>query len=710
MVGNLTVAKRIWGGFLILLGLLATVAVVAVVKFGGVGDGVHRYRGGVESTVGVLGIDRAVVDMRRMVLVYVDKGEPKAAETVRAALTSLRRDLGAAVEKADATAVGRLKELAGILDHYAALFEKTVEAQNKRTRLIAELGGLAETAMRSLTEVEQAAATRNDIETGKIAAQSVRSFLVARMTALSFVDTRDPALAERVVASLGQLSAALARHAEEGSAYGRAFAAATDGVTVYQRSFGALAAAVRDLDQMVVTDLPALGAQFGAATNAISGAELTALAQVREEMESDIAFTSTLTQILGVAALIVGFAMAYVIARSITVPVVSMTGVMGELALGRLDVTVPAMDRRDEIGEMARALDAMTVNRRVTAKVAGEIAAGNLTAEVKVMSEHDTLGLALEAMLDKLRAVVAEVRSAADNVASGSQQLSASSEELSQGATEQASSTEEASASMEQMAANIKQNADNASTTEKIARQSSKDAEASGEAVKKAVAAMQTIAEKISIVQEIARQTDLLALNAAVEAARAGEHGKGFAVVASEVRKLAERSQAAAAEIGGVSTNTVKVAQEAGEMLSKLVPDIRRTAELVEEISAACREQDIGADQINQAIQQLDKVTQQNASASEEMSSTSEELAAQAEQLQQTIAFFRLAEDQEARRQPSAAAPAKHIAVAHMASQPAKRPPAPRPTAKKPNGSAGGVVLNLAAAGSDSRDAEFERY
>ena len=194
------------------------------------------------------------------------------------------------------------------------------------------------------------------------------------------------------------------------------------------------------------------------------------------------------------------------------------------------------------------------------------------------------------------------------------------------------------------MAANIKQNASNASETERIARQSAKDAEVSGNAVGRAVTAMQTIAEKITIVQEIARQTDLLALNAAVEAARAGEHGKGFAVVASEVRKLAERSQAAAAEIGTLSSDSVKVAQEAGSMLQKLVPDIKRTAELVEEISAACREQDVGSAQINQAIQSLDKVTQQNASAAEELSATAEELANQSERLQETIAFFRISD------------------------------------------------------------------
>jgi methyl-accepting chemotaxis protein len=270
---------------------------------------------------------------------------------------------------------------------------------------------------------------------------------------------------------------------------------------------------------------------------------------------------------------------------------------------------------------------------------------------------------------------------------------------------------------MEQMAANIKQNADNAGQTEKIARQSATDAQASGEAVTRAVSAMQTIAEKITIVQEIARQTDLLALNAAVEAARAGEHGRGFAVVASEVRKLAERSQTAAAEISTMSSQTVKAAQEAGEMLGRLVPDIKKTAELVAEISAACREQDIGGDQINQAIQQLDKVTQQNASASEEMSATSEELAAQSEQLQASISYFRLG----AAANGSIAAPPRTARPTASAASPKKRTgAAPRQATNgngraaarngHANGSGNGFALNLAHGIGDAHDAEFEKY
>ena len=314
-------------------------------------------------------------------------------------------------------------------------------------------------------------------------------------------------------------------------------------------------------------------------------------------------------------------------------------GVADQIAAGDLSAQPKPLSDKDTLGI---SLKQMVENLRQSASVADKIAAGDLTVEPKPLSDKDTLGIALQSMVQRLRGIISDALSAAHHVSSGSRQLSASSEELSQGATEQASSTEEASSSMEEMASNIKQNADNANQTETIARQSAKDAEASGEAVGKAVKAMETIAEKILIVQEIARQTDLLALNAAVEAARAGEHGRGFAVVASEVRKLAERSQAAAQQISGLSGDTVKAAQQAGDMLTKLVPDIQKTAELVSEISNASREQNAGAAQINLAIQQLDKVTQQNTSAAEEMASTSEELASQAEQLQHAIAYFRL--------------------------------------------------------------------
>jgi methyl-accepting chemotaxis protein len=273
-------------------------------------------------------------------------------------------------------------------------------------------------------------------------------------------------------------------------------------------------------------------------------------------------------------------------------------------------------------------------------ELAKEISNGNLVVEARERSPQDELMRALGFMVKKLTEVVGDVKGAAENVAAGSKEMSSGSEKMSQGAAEQASSAEEASSSMEQMSANIKQSADNAQQTERIAVKSAEEAEIGGRAVAETVVAMKEIAGKISIIEEIARQTNMLALNAAIEAARAGEHGKGFAVVASEVRKLAERSQVAAGEISQLSESSVQVAEKAGEMLSGILPNIRKTAELVQEITAASREQDTGADQINMAIQQLDKVIQQNAAAAEEMASTAEELSSQSEQLQGTIDFF----------------------------------------------------------------------
>ncbi len=283
---------------------------------------------------------------------------------------------------------------------------------------------------------------------------------------------------------------------------------------------------------------------------------------------------------------------------------------------------------------------------------AKNVAQGNLLVDLKERSAQDELMQALAAMVAKLVDVVKDVKNASDNVASGSQELSSSAQQMSQGASQQAAAAEEASSSMEEMSANIKQNADNAQQTEKIAVKSSEDAKDGGKAVAETVKAMKDIAAKISIIEEIARQTNLLALNAAIEAARAGEHGKGFAVVASEVRKLAERSQKAAAEISELSSSSVEVAEKAGVMLANILPDIQKTAELVQEINASSKEQDTGAQQINKAIQQLDQVIQQNASASEEMASTAEELSSQSAQLQSTIAFFRI-DDQAKTRMPS---------------------------------------------------------
>jgi methyl-accepting chemotaxis protein len=337
--------------------------------------------------------------------------------------------------------------------------------------------------------------------------------------------------------------------------------------------------------------------------------------------------------------------------------------------------------------------------------VAQQIAAGDLTVEVSQRSEHDDLMKALHAMLRKLSEVVQEVKSAVDTVASGAQQGNGAAEQLSQGSTEQAASVQEVSSSMEEMSANIKQNAENASQTEKIALKAATDAKEGGEAVAQTVDAMKQIAGKTSIIGEIARQTNLLALNAAIEAARAGEHGKGFAVVAAEVRKLAERSQKAAGEITELSGTSVRVAERAGELLAKILPDVQKTADLVQEITAASREQDTGATQINKALQQLDDVIQQNATAAEQLTGTAEELQSQAELLQTTMAFFNVGGGARAAAPPPRAAiraPAPRVVHPVKAA-----PPKNGGNGKPKNGKNGnGVSLHLG----DDDDSAFEAY
>lgn len=289
----------------------------------------------------------------------------------------------------------------------------------------------------------------------------------------------------------------------------------------------------------------------------------------------------------------------------------------------------------------------ITTGLRRSVKFAEQVASGDLTADLEQQyltrkDEIGTLSNALNHMVGKLREIAENIIAGAENIAGASQQMASTSQEMSQGASEQASSVEEVSSSMEEMASNIQQNTDNAQQTEKIAQKAAVGIREGNVATSTAVEAMKNIADKIRIINDIAFQTNILALNAAVEAARAGEHGKGFAVVAAEVRKLAERSKIAADEIDALSKNGVDVAERAGQKLNEIVPEIEKTAKLVQEIAAASIEQSTGSDQVNNAMQQLNNVTQQNAAASEEMATSSEELASQAEQLKEIIEYFKI--------------------------------------------------------------------
>jgi methyl-accepting chemotaxis protein len=412
------------------------------------------------------------------------------------------------------------------------------------------------------------------------------------------------------------------------------------------------------------------------------------LAAQSQVVTDRVRFTLVLILLALAAAALVGVALSVAITRSITRPLLRAVGVAEAVASGDTEVRVET-DTRDETGQLLGAMGRMVDSMREMATAAARIAEGDLTVTVKPRSEKDALGGALSLMVDKLGRVIGEVQAGAASLTTAANQVSATSQTLSRGTTEQAASVEETTASLEQMSASINQNADNSRHLLQLSSDAARVATDSATSVGRTLAAMKDIAEKISIIDEIAYQTNLLALNAAIEAARAGDHGKGFAVVATEVRKLAERSQGAAKEISVLATSSVKVAEQSGQFLNELAPNVQKGADVVQELSAASAEQAQGVNQVSRAMTQVDQVTQQNASAAEELSATAEELSAQAESLQHLIGFFR------------------------MSSGPAQAAAAVRPRTAVPVTRVPGVLAAGAAGGNGSghaRDADFTRF
>ncbi|MEF3698281.1 methyl-accepting chemotaxis protein [Desulfolutivibrio sp.] len=699
MFANLRIAVKLGIGFGLLLLFTAVVASVGWFSLGAIADRASKMEG-------VNTIVSETLQARMDVLYFMDAKDASRVEQFKKRVETIITQ--AATLKASFKNIANREKMDAItaaIKSYDEGFGKYIEAERSRDATVKEMvaaaAGLQQTA-ETLTKRASAETSQGAGDAGSSGAKIAgitQNFLLSRIEVLYYLWRGDKARTDNAKASLdavigtGREMASVSIAAEEKALLAdivvkaEAYKSRIDDVV---KAGDTQAALVKDMAVMA-----------GNVSNQAEGA----LAAQKESMATDSRQATITSLSVSAVAVLVGVLFAFFITRAIRNGVNRAFRVAEAVAAGNTEEDVVAAST-DEIGQLLGAMGRMIEAERTASRIASNLADGDLTVEVAPRSDKDEMFRSFREMVEKLREVVSEVQAGAENVASGSEQMSASSESLSQGSTEQAAAVEESSAAMEEMASSISQNADNAKQTEAIAVKAARDAEESGLAVNQAVAAMKVIAGKISIIEEIARQTDLLALNAAVEAARAGEHGKGFAVVASEVRKLAERSQGAASEITELSRSSTDIAARAGELLGKLVPDIQKTADLIQEINAASQEQSSGAGQVNKALQQLDQVIQQNAAASEELASTAEQLSAQAEQLQATIAFFDIG--QREIRRPVALPQAQSQTRAPMR-RPAKAAPAARPAqAAKP----GGLKLRMSegpsAKGGD--DDDFESF
>ncbi|ACS78958.1 methyl-accepting chemotaxis sensory transducer [Maridesulfovibrio salexigens DSM 2638] len=553
---------------------------------------------------------------------------------------------------------------------YGEYFEKIKKFRVERNHYVNDVlnvnGPLME---QKLTRILQTAERDNDMSAAVLSGHAMRNLLLARLYELKFLDDNAPVSADRVKSEAKDFNKLLEDldRSLQNPERRRLLGELVDLKEKYMAAFVSLTKVIFDRNDVIVNHLDKIGPEIAKNVEDVKLSVMADQDVLGPKLQAANNQAIMLAVGISLIALAIGVATAGFIIR--------------------------------------------TVNRQLgsdpaeIANVAQSIAGGDL--DLKFAEPAIGVYGNMRNMAAQLTQVVSDVRAGASNVASGSTELSASAEGLSQGATEQAASIEEVSASIEEMASNIKQNTLNAQTTEEIALKSASDAQESGGAVSEAVSAMKNIAEKISIIEEIARQTNLLALNAAIEAARAGEHGKGFAVVAAEVRKLAERSGNAAGEISELSTTTVSVAEKAGEMLDNLVPNIQKTAELVQEIASASTEQNSGAEQISKAITQLDSVIQQNASASEEMASTSEELSSQSALLENTMSFFKVSGYGSSRYSQPRALPVSHNPVDQSVKEASVAPttPAPKPVTATHTSDMGGLSLDM-----EADDSDFEKF